>query len=132
MSEAFVFEYEVRGQKRYADPDGTHRAITRELGGKVAETYADAKSEDDGTAFPAIERLLAAGRVAFGLHPIDPTTGQGYAEREVFDVLDQFGKWVQAEKKTPDARPTSAPPTGPGSSPSTHAASSDCGCTSRE
>jgi hypothetical protein len=117
----------------YGDPLEIYRALQRALGGQFRQVLkdarttgpadaesdteeqrqrkADARTVADGVAFPAIERLLAAVRVAFRMKPFDPATGQGALERDCHQALDDFLWFLSAEKKNGATSPTSAPPT---------------------
>lgn len=93
----------------YADPLRVHRLLVNELKGQHREVLAASRSQSNEIAFPAIERLIAAVRVAFDMTPWDVATGTGATEDDCFNVLDQFLEWQDKKKESAETSPTSRP-----------------------
>lgn len=111
-----IFQYTLGGEKRFGDPIALHRALVRALlPHDLGETLEYGKAEDGkGQATPqALEyqsHLLDAARKVFEMKPIDPFTGDGFLDDEVWDVIGQFFEWESKKKATVEPSPTSPPP----------------------
>lgn len=125
-----VFRYFDGSAAVYADPMALNRRLIHELGGEQDAVFADSHSPVDGVAYPAVERLLAAARRAFGMAPFDPATGTGPLEKDVRRVLNEFLDFFGEPATPPASTATSPPSTAAASSPSPTPPSAASGSTS--
>lgn len=129
-----IFTYEVRGDKKFADPLAVRRNLMRASLGTFDEIDRDSRDrpampdgmggvidqgpEDPGAALQredAREKLHAVVCAAFSLAPFDPATGLGTTEAESTAVLDAFLGWLEGKEKGSEnfpgiSEPTDTPP----------------------
>lgn len=103
---------------RYADALAAYKVLLR---GGVNRLLDECAASDATKAATAETAVCELARRAFGLKPVDPRTGVGYADADCLDLLDAFFEWLGAKKATPQSSPTSAAPTDspPAASPPT-------------
>ncbi len=131
--ERLIFPYEVRGQKRFADPLAVWREFLRASGGRFAALCRQARDDEDATTDASIgdddeeaiearhaadlkreaarEKLYAVLCSTFGLVPFDPETGKGVTEAEVVSLLNEFLEWSEGNGRPGAASPEAAPST---------------------
>jgi hypothetical protein len=116
--ECLIFHFEAGGVHRAVDPFRVERLLAAALKGEpLADVLRAARAPVVSLSEPAVERLLAASRLAFGLEPVGPDGG-GVTEKTQLRVLREFLRWRSEVKSRPFAgpSPTSAAATGPESS----------------
>lgn len=111
--ETLVFRFHDGRAYRCVDPWKVERLLARGLKGRpVSAVILDSRQPVDAIATPALDLLLAATCLAFGLTPVGED-GTGHTERVQVRVLTEFLRW-RAEVKKNTAPPASLPPsTGP-------------------
>jgi hypothetical protein len=99
---------------RYHDPLAARRAMLARAGGaaKFNEAIKDSRSADPDVRDRGEAALVAAGRAALGLEPVDPRTGAGVPEAVVLEALTAFTRWLAGKGETVPAGPSGAPCTG--------------------
>lgn len=109
-----IFQYQVSGQARFADPIETRRRLEVECHGQLREwiDFSKAKNaagEDNNPEQIARfqGQLVAAARAVFALPPLNPMTGEGIVEDEVWDVLDAFFQFESKKNESTHGSPTS-------------------------
>lgn len=129
-TERLIFPYEVRGQKRWADPLAISRNLIRASNGEFDQIDAESRDVPDGVGgfaeqgpqgpeefgkvlsrASAREKRHAFTCAAFGLPPFDPATGEGVTEVETAAVLDSFLVWLEGNERPGAASPEAAPRT---------------------
>lgn len=113
----------------YADPLEVWRKLMEGTGGSLIKIVNDSRSDEDLVAFPAIEALLPAVRVAFDMVPFSKKTGGGATEDDCRRALNGFFEMISKKKETPATTPTSLPSSESVSSPCPPCDSSDYGST---
>ena len=96
-----IFEYQNGAVKVFADPEMILRQLSRGCDFDLDGVLKLCKSDNPAQSIPAIEKLLAAARGAFGMAPVNGLTGEGTLDDEVDAVLNSF--WDFLEKKNPSA-----------------------------
>lgn len=100
--------YQCPVTKRFYDPLAVKRALRKANGAILALARATA-DEDEDARLAAEEKIAAAGRAAFGLAPVDATTGSGVPEALVLAAVTAFTRWLRGKGETAQSGPTSAP-----------------------
>jgi hypothetical protein len=116
--ETLVFHFEAGGTHMACDPFRVERLLAQSLKGEpLADVLRAARAPVPSLSGPAVEKLLAAARDAFGLPPVG-WDGAGVTEKAAMRVLREFLRWRAEVKGRPFAgpSPTSAAATGPESS----------------
>lgn len=94
---------------RKFDPLAVKRAITAATNGQFNVLVAAVSGGDPARAAEAQGRLIAAARLAFGLKPLDPDTGQGVLDAVAYEALIGFTRWLKGKGPRAQTRPNSAP-----------------------
>lgn len=104
-----VYRCPVTG--RYLDPLAARRSMFAAAKGRGGfnGAVADARSPDEGVRAAGEERLVAAGRAALGLPPIDPKTGEGVTDAVAMEALTAFTRWLSGKGGTARGGPSGAP-----------------------
>lgn len=129
----FAFD-DGSGQARHADPLRARRLLLLHTNGDLQQTWERAREvarclrgqpadpeKPDGLRVPlpvpadALEaegRLLAAAREAFSLAEIDPLTGEGVGDGDVWRILSEYSRFLKNSVGGGESGPTSSPATG--------------------
>lgn len=67
------------------------------------------KTVDPAKKAVAEEAIVAAGRAAFGLAPIDQKTGAGIGDARVIEAVTAFTRWLRGKDSPVQSGPNSAP-----------------------
>jgi hypothetical protein len=114
--ETLTFRFHDGRAWRCVDPWRVERLLARGLGGQpVSRVIEEARQPVDAIAGPALELLLSAARLAFGLAPV-ADDGSGHTERTQGRVLTEYLRFRDAVKKNTAPPVTSSPATAPQSS----------------
>lgn len=81
----------------------THPALAT-MSAPMGATEADLKHQRQ-VADGALQITVRAAREAFEVQPYDHATGKGLTEGETADLLDEFGCWILAQKKSTNRQP---------------------------
>lgn len=101
-----VFKFSDGNAEVYGDPF----RIDRILSAIPPEQFEAMDHPDPAISHPAIEKVIAVGRIAFDLAPFDRKTGTGATEKVVRDALEAFAAYTEKKNVTPATPPTSPPP----------------------
>lgn len=95
----------------YHDPLTVKRALA--IAGKGAFNRSAVvygiKSAEEAERAVAEGVLVACGRAAFGLKPIDPVSGSGVSDAQVIDAVGHFTGWLSGKDEPAQTLRTSAP-----------------------
>lgn len=105
--ERLVYLCPVTG--RHFDPLAVKRALVVATRNRFNQACADSASKDPVVAADAESVIVAGGRAAFGLRPIDPQTGDGTVDADVIEAVRAFTRWLRGKGPTAQNSPTSAP-----------------------
>jgi hypothetical protein len=115
--ETLTFHFHDGRQWRCVDPWKVERLLARGLKGQsVSRVIEESRQPVDAIASPALDLLLSAVCLAFGLTPVQED-GSGHTERTQVRVLTAFLRWKAEVKKNTAPPATSSPATAPQSSP---------------
>lgn len=111
-----IFRYFDGQRQRAADPLEILRKLRQHpCDIDKAETLRR-ETTDETLHDEAWRELVSAARDVFDINPLDPD-GHGLTEQESYDVLDQFGEFLDSLKKSTDPKPTLPPSSEPPDSP---------------
>lgn len=117
-----IFEYEIEGHgKFFADPLSIRRGLLKISDGhlwawaiairQLEKMIGEIKDEDEGSTAKRAEyttrqadiegQMAEAAFAAFGLVPLDATTGHGITESTALTVLQKFLAWLEEKKNRP-------------------------------
>jgi hypothetical protein len=114
--ETLVFRFHDGREWRCVDPWRVERLLARGLKGQpVSRVIEESRQPVDQIAAPALDLLLSATCLAFGLTPVRED-GSGHTERTQVRVLTEFLRWKAEVKKNTAPPSTSSPATAPQSS----------------
>jgi hypothetical protein len=115
--ETLTFRFHDGHQWRCVDPWRVERLLARGLRGQpVSRVIEESRQPVDQIAAPALDLLLSATCLAFGLTPVQED-GSGHTERTQVRVLTEFLRWKAEVKKKGESTPSSPAATAPASSP---------------
>lgn len=115
--ETLTFRFHDGRAWRCVDPWRVERLLARGLKGQpVSRVIEDSRQPVDQIAAPALDLLLSAVCLAFGLTPVQED-GSGHTERTQVRVLTEFLRWKAEVKKKGGPTPSSPAATAPASSP---------------
>lgn len=109
-SDRQVYSCPVTGMR--FDPLAVKRTIAAASRSRFNDLCADARSDDPAKREAAVGGIVAAGRAAFNLKPIDPKTGEGVLDAVVYDAVIAFTKWLKGKGEGAQGMPNSAPCSG--------------------
>lgn len=103
--------YQDPATERFFDPLAVKRSLVLAGRGQLNAHFATyGKADADPVAKArAEEAIVAAGRAAFGLPPIDPKTGEGVGDAKVIEAVTAFTRWLRGKDKAAQNGPNSAP-----------------------
>lgn len=124
----FVFTYFNGVETIHGDPEDLHLRLLEAAQGQLGKLLKasrergpaneegdtmealEAKAAERSRVFlgsiPAIRKVEAITRAAFGMVPFDPATGKGATVTQCNAVLTAFFRFLDGEKKSPDVSPT--------------------------
>jgi hypothetical protein len=111
--ETLTFRFHDGKAWRCVDPWRVERLLR---GQPVSRVIEEARQPVDAIAAPALEALLSAACLAFGLTPVQED-GSGHTEKTQVRVLTEFLRWKESVKKKGESTPSLREPTAPASSP---------------
>lgn len=122
-----IFTHSTNGQERAYDPLRVRRLLLAGTGGRLKDVWEQADDvaralaegrEVTAEALAAEERLLLAGRRAFGFGEAEPGDEGYITDAEVWDALNSWSRWVGKASAVEGSGPTSAAPSASGPSES--------------
>lgn len=96
-------------QTVWGDPLLILRRFKESLRGDDIETvfaHLESPTEADEVILPAMDKLAAAARLAFGVTALDPETGEGLTVDECLGLLGDFMEWLDTQKKVSGSTPS--------------------------
>ncbi len=109
FSEADRLIYKCPVTEKALDPLALKRAITVASKNRFNAIVQEARSTDELVRATAEGQLVAVGRAAFGLAPIDPKSGAGVLDTVVLEAVTAFTRWLSKKGPTAQSGPDSAP-----------------------
>ena len=94
-----IFQYFNGEADVWGDPWAVRCKLAQALGGDlpaIVEQFND--RENEARALAAAEKLVAAARVAFGMKPFDPETGEGATHGHCVEAYRAFVEFCEAKK----------------------------------
>ena len=111
QEERAIFRYH-NGQKIVCgDPQRINRRLLSVRGFNLEAAKHDMESGDFAVMSEAAEKMLGAIVHAFEIKPLDPNTGEGMMESDVFKLMTDFGMFMAEVKKKEKNLPSCSPPT---------------------
>lgn len=104
--------YQCPNTGRFYDPLALRRSLVIGSKGRFNDSARDMRDPDPVKSAAATETIVAAGRTAFGLDPIDSETGEGVPDADVIEAVTAFTGWLAGKDETAQSGPNSAPCTG--------------------
>lgn len=95
MDDPYIYQCPVFSD--FHDPLAVRRKLYLMSGGDVVALIDQQKSDDLTVVMQAHEKLLPIVRAAFGLPPIDRTTGAGVSDERALQVLENFMRWLEGK-----------------------------------
>lgn len=102
-----IYECPVTQQK--LDPLAVKRHLILSTKNRFNALVRELNADDDLVRIAAEGELARAGRVAFGLVPLDPRTGKGTLDAVVLEAVTAFTKWLTKKGSKAQSGPASAP-----------------------
>lgn len=125
-SEKAIFSYFDGYSQVWADPLRIWREMSAATKGNLNGTISEAKEKTPEKAFVAQALLVTAIRAVFLMPNINPTTGDGATEVQVWEAFDAFLEFMSKKKGSTETSLTSPLPMASPQDPSPMMPTSGC------